>query len=146
MNVNLWLIQAQMWGVSAECLDKCDGQTGKYSIGACGVLCPTQATCSSAFWAVAMDCQEGKSKIRRQKSSGWPKGHLNLNHLEILSNTLSIFSGIPKDWGEPMWGPCFYWRCGNSGSLCDLSKVTWPSGTAGRWAQCSALSSGQEYI
>lgn len=86
-----------MWGVSAECLDKCDGQTGKYSIGACGVLCPTQATCSSAFWAVAMDCQEGKSKIRRQKSSGWPKGHLNLNHLEILSNTLSIFSGIPKD-------------------------------------------------
>lgn len=51
-----------MWGISAECLDKCDGKTEKYSIGACGILCPTQATCSSAFWAVAMDCQEGKSK------------------------------------------------------------------------------------
>ena len=62
MNVNLRLLWAQVWGVSAECLDKCDGQTGKYSIGACGILCPMQATCSSAFWEVAMDCQEGKSK------------------------------------------------------------------------------------
>lgn len=134
-----------MWGVSAECLDKCDGQTGKYSIGACGILCPTQTTCSSAFWAVVMDCQEGKSKIRRQKSSGWPKGHLNLNPLEILSNTLSIFSGIPKDWGNPCEVPVFTEDVGTQG-VCDLSKVTWSSGTAGRWAQCSALSSGQEYI
>lgn len=63
-----------MWGVSAECLDKCDGQTGKYSIGACGVLCPTQLLAAQLFGQWRWTVKKVRVKSGGRNLQGGQKG------------------------------------------------------------------------